>query len=137
MIPGLEHAEFLRYGLMHRNSYINAPKALNEDLSLKNASNVYIAGQLSDVEGYVESAATGIIAAINLWRKEEGKEFVQAPRCSVIGSLLDYILHAASSKFEPMNANWALLPFVNKNERLPAVEESLKIMDEFLRAIDE
>ena len=75
MIPGLEHAEFLRYGLMHRNSYINAPKALNEDLSLKNASNVYIAGQLSGVEGYVESAATGIIAAINLWRKEEGKEF--------------------------------------------------------------
>ena len=137
MIPGLEHAEFLRYGLMHRNSYINAPKALNEDLSLKNASNVYIAGQLSGVEGYVESAATGIIAAINLWRKEEGKEFVQAPRCSVIGSLLDYILHAASSKFEPMNANWAIVPDSAKEKREQAISKALQEIESYWRGVNE
>ena len=137
MIPGLEHAEFLRYGLMHRNSYINAPKALNEDLSLKNASNVYIAGQLSGVEGYVESAATGIIAAINLWRKEEGKEFVQAPRCSVIGSLLDYILHAAGSKFEPMNANWAIVPDSAKEKREQAISKALQEIESYWRGVNE
>ena len=137
MIPGLEHAEFLRYGLMHRNSYINAPKALNEDLSLKNASNVYIAGQLSGVEGYVESAATGIIAAINLWRKEEDKEFVQAPRCSVIGSLLDYILHAASSKFEPMNANWAIVPDSAKEKREQAISKALQEIESYWRGVNE
>ena len=137
MIPGLEHAEFLRYGLMHRNSYINAPKALNEDLSLKNASNIYIAGQLSGVEGYVESAATGIIAAINLWRKEEGKAFNQAPRCSVIGSLLDYILHAASNKFEPMNANWAIVPDSAKEKREQAISKALQEIESYWRDANE
>ena len=137
MIPGLEHAEFLRYGLMHRNSYINAPKALNEDLSLKNASNIYIAGQLSGVEGYVESAATGIIAAINLWRKEEGKAFTQAPRCSVIGSLLDYILHAASNKFEPMNANWAIVPDSAKEKREQAISKALQEIESYWRDANE
>lgn len=137
MIPGLEHAEFLRYGLMHRNSYINAPKALNEDLSLKNSPNVYIAGQLSGVEGYVESAATGIIAAINLWRKEEGKAFTQTPRCSVIGSLLDYILHAASNKFEPMNANWAIVPDSAKEKREQAISKALQEIESYWRDANE
>lgn len=137
MIPGLENAEFLRYGLMHRNSYINAPKALNEDLSLKNAPNVYIAGQLSGVEGYVESAATGIIAAINLWRKEEEKDFVVTPRYTVIGSLLDYILHASSKKFEPMNANWAIVPESAKEKREQSITRALQDIESYWRGVNE
>ena len=137
MIPGLENASFLRYGLMHRNAYLDSPNVLNEDLSLKAKDNVFLAGQLSGVEGYVESAAMGILAAANLHRKLQGRPFIPLSTHTMLGALTDYILHYRGSKFAPMNANWALLPFVNKNERLPAVEESLKIMDEFLRAIDE
>lgn len=137
MIPGLENASFLRYGLMHRNAYLDSPNALNEDLSLKVKDNVFLAGQLSGVEGYVESAAMGILAAANLHRKLSGKAFIPLSSKTMLGALNDYILHYRGSKFAPMNANWALLPHVNKNERLLAVEESLKIMDEFLRAIDE
>jgi methylenetetrahydrofolate--tRNA-(uracil-5-)-methyltransferase len=109
LIPGLEHAEFLRYGLMHRNSYIDAPGSLNEDLSLKNAPNAYIAGQLSGVEGYVESAALGIVTAINLRRKKEDKGFIALPKETVLGALIDYVLHSTAGYFQPMNANWALL----------------------------
>ena len=137
MIPGLENAQFLRYGLMHRNAYLDSPNVLNEDLSLKAKDNVFLAGQLSGVEGYVESAAMGILAAANLHRRLQGKEFVPLSTTTMLGSLTDYILHYRGSKFAPMNANWALMPLVKKNERLLAVEESLKIMDEFLRAIDE
>lgn len=137
MIPGLENAVFLRYGLMHRNSYINAPKAINEDLSLKNKPEVYIAGQLSGVEGYVESAATGIIAAINVLRKLEGKETIKTPRCSVIGSLLDYICHASSKHFEPMNANWAIVPDSAKEIRDKAIEKSLQEIESYWVKVNE
>ena len=137
MIPGLENAEFLRYGLMHRNAYINAPKVLSRDLTLKERPDVYIAGQLSGVEGYVESAATGIIAAINLWRKEEGKAFNQTPRCSVIGSLLDYIVSASSKHFAPMNANWALLPPCPKDKREELIMRSLALVQSYQAELDE
>jgi len=137
MIPGLENAVFLRYGLMHRNSYINAPKAINEDLSLKNKPEVFIAGQLSGVEGYVESAATGIIAAINLLRKLEGKKQIKTPRCSVIGSLLDYICHASSKYFEPMNANWAIVPDSAKEKRDIAIEKSLQDIKSYWDEVNE
>ena len=137
MIPGLENAEFLRYGLMHRNAYLESPSVLNEDLSLKAKDNVYLAGQLSGVEGYVESAAMGILAAANLHRKLQGKEVVPLSNHTMLGALTDYILHYSGSKFEPMNANWALMPHVMKSQRLSAAEESLKIVDDFLRRIDE
>ena len=135
MIPGLEHAEFIRFGLMHRNAYLDSPNLLNEDLSLKEKPNVYIAGQLSGVEGYVESAATGILAAIYLDRKLRGLPFKPLSKDTMLGALADYILHYRGSRFEPMNANWALLPNVNKLERMKAVEESLRLVDDFFREI--
>jgi len=132
MIPGLENAEFLRFGLMHRNSYINAPLALNDDLSLKNKSNVYVAGQLSGVEGYVESAAMGIIAAIHCARKIEGKPFLKVPRETIHGGLISYLLHADPAHFAPMNANWALIPGAKKENRQECIDNALRGMDCFI-----
>lgn len=130
MIPGLEKAEFLRYGLMHRNSYINAPSSLSHDLSLKAQPNVFVAGQLSGVEGYVESSALGIVAAINLMRRNESKGFVAVPKATVLGSLIDYILSASSKSFAPMNANWALLN-VKREDREEAIKKALLAIDEY------
>src|SRR5574344_624987 len=137
LIPGLEHAEFLRYGLMHRNSYINAPLALSSDLSLKNKPNIYIAGQLSGVEGYVESAALGIIAAINVARKTEDKGFYPVPKTTVLGALLDYVIHSTAGYFQPMNANWALMPKTNSDNREETIVQSLKAIESYGREANE
>ena len=101
MIPGLENAEFLRFGLMHRNSYLDAPRCLNEDMSLKQDPNLFIAGQLSGVEGYVESSAMGIYAAICASRKLEGKEPVVPSKNTIMGALIFYITHCADKHFSP------------------------------------
>lgn len=137
MIPGLENARFIRYGLMHRNSYLDAPVALNEDLSLKNKPNVYVGGQLSGVEGYVESAMVGLIAAINLSRKLEGKSFVKVPSTTVSGALIDYIIHANPSYFAPMNANWALFPTSNKNQREATIQLALENLSRYIKDVNE
>ncbi|MCR5348043.1 MAG: methylenetetrahydrofolate--tRNA-(uracil(54)-C(5))-methyltransferase (FADH(2)-oxidizing) TrmFO [Bacilli bacterium] len=132
MIPGLEHAEYLRFGLMHRNAYIDSPHALNEDLSLKAKDNVFLAGQLSGVEGYVESAAMGILSAVYLDRKLRGLPFRPVSKLTMLGALVDYVLHYTGNRFEPMNANWALIPGADKKNRLPAVERSLALIDAFM-----
>lgn len=131
MIPGLENANFIRYGLMHRNSYICSPVALNEDLSLKKIPSVYIAGQLSGVEGYVESAYIGIIAARNLDDKLNGRPFSKVPSLTIGGALIDYILHASSKDFAPMNANWALLPNSDKANRQTSIDTSLNLVKSY------
>jgi methylenetetrahydrofolate--tRNA-(uracil-5-)-methyltransferase len=135
LIPGLEHAEFLRYGLMHRNSYINAPLCLSSDLSLKADPSLYIAGQLSGVEGYVESAALGIIAGINLDRKLKGLPFLLTPKESVVGALIDYICHSAGAYFAPMNANWALFPTSQKEMRQETILHSLAAIDAYCQVV--
>ena len=137
MIPGLENAEFIRYGLMHRNSYINAPLALNPDLSLKNKPSCYVAGQLSGVEGYVESAVTGIIAAINLDRKLSEKEYLPVPDTSVTGALLSYLSQASGKYFSPMNANWALLPSSDKHHRDESIQNALFAIDFYWKKANE
>lgn len=131
MIPGLENATFVRYGLMHRNSYIKSPAVLNEDLSLKAKPNIFIAGQLSGVEGYVESAAMGILAAINIYRKLEGKPFIEVPKTTILGALTDYILHSTSGYFQPMNANWALIPGSRKENRELSIKNSLDSINSY------
>lgn len=136
LIPGLEHAEFLRYGLMHRNSYIDAPLALQDDLSLKAKPNVYIAGQLSGVEGYVESAAMGILCAIHAERKASGKPFIKIPRDTIYGGLVSYLLHAEGKYFQPMNANWALMPGVKKDNREEAIKRSSEAISKFAKDIE-
>ena len=110
MIPGLENAEFVRYGVMHRNSFINSPLLLNKNLSLKNNNKIYFAGQLSGVEGYMESAASGIIAGINAAAFVLGEEQLVLPKFSMIGALLNYICDDTVSDFQPMGANFGILP---------------------------
>ncbi len=117
MIPGLENAEFVRYGVMHRNTFINSPKLLSRDLSLKTNQNIFFAGQLSGVEGYMESAASGIVAGINAVNKLENKEPLILPEFSMIGALLSYICDETVSDFQPMGANFGVLPPLSEHIR--------------------
>ncbi len=109
MIPGLNNAEFARYGVMHRNTYINSPKLLDETYNLKRNHNIYFAGQITGVEGYVESISSGMVAAINAIRKYKGQEKKLFPKETVIGALADYI-SMPKEHFSPMNANFGILP---------------------------
>lgn len=109
MIPGLENARFAKYGVMHKNTYINAPKILNSTYQTKEYPNFFFAGQISGVEGYVESAASGIVAAINMDRYLRGKELVEFPRSTIMGSMAYYITHSNPTGFEPMNANFGIV----------------------------
>ena len=110
LIPALKDAEFMRYGVMHRNSFINSPKVLNKDLSAKADPNVFFAGQLSGVEGYMESAASGIIAATNALARLKGEEPLILPNFTMIGALLGYITSDGTDNFQPMGANFGILP---------------------------
>jgi len=110
MIPGLANAEFVRMGQMHRNTFLNAPVLLNAGLSLRARPDLFIAGQLTGVEGYVGNIVTGLIAAINLSRHLRGGEPWAPPRTTMTGSLLHYVSHADPREFQPMKANFGILP---------------------------
>ncbi|HEX9755214.1 MAG TPA: methylenetetrahydrofolate--tRNA-(uracil(54)-C(5))-methyltransferase (FADH(2)-oxidizing) TrmFO [Gemmatimonadales bacterium] len=124
MIPGLDGAEFLRYGSIHRNSYLNSPACLGPGLATRDGRGVFFAGQITGVEGYTESLGTGILAGINLARHLEGKAPVAPPPTTMLGALLRYLREADPRHFQPMNANFGLLdplPAVKKAERKAAV----------------
>ena len=110
MIPALKNAEFIKYGVMHRNSYICAPKYINSDFSVKGFENLYIAGQLSGVEGYMESTASGLVAGICLANKILGKTLDNFPKTTIIGAIINYLTTASKENFQPMNANFGILP---------------------------
>lgn len=110
MIPGLENAEFLRFGQIHRNTYINAPKVLSPDLSLRSAPEVFIAGQLSGVEGYVECMATGLLTGLAIAARLRDATFAPPPRTTALGSLVHYITHADPRNYQPANISFDLLP---------------------------
>ncbi|QGS51754.1 methylenetetrahydrofolate--tRNA-(uracil(54)-C(5))-methyltransferase (FADH(2)-oxidizing) TrmFO [Spiroplasma tabanidicola] len=113
LIPGLENAEFVRYGVMHLNNFINSPELLNEFNQLKSNKNIYFAGQITGVEGYVESTSSGIIAAINMARMINNEQQVIFPKDSVIGGLQNYIISTDSKNFQPMKANWSIVDPLN------------------------
>lgn len=126
MIPGLENAEIVRYGVMHRNTFVNSPKLLEPTYQVKNRPNLYLAGQMTGVEGYVESAASGLIAGINAARAAQNLDGVVFPQESTIGSMAYYITNADPEHFQPMNANFGLLPNLgtrirNKKEKNEAL----------------
>lgn len=138
MIPGLENAEFLRYGVMHRNSFINSPKVLKPTYQSKKRDDLFFAGQMTGVEGYVESAASGIIAAINLSRMANGEEPIEFPRETIIGSMAYYITHTDPNYFQPMNANFGLLPQLDfkhkkKDRKRLYAERALKTLESFVK----
>ncbi len=126
MIPGLENAQFVRYGVMHRNSFLNSPTLLNSDFSLRTKPNLFFAGQITGVEGYMESASSGIIAGINAVRKAEGKDSFVPNDVTMIGALCDYISDESVKNFQPMGANFGVLPTIepkirDKKERYTAL----------------
>jgi methylenetetrahydrofolate--tRNA-(uracil-5-)-methyltransferase len=110
MIPGLEHAEFARYGQMHRNTFIFAPAHLNPTLQFRGRENLFFAGQITGIEGYVGNIATGLLAGWNAARSLRGEALVELPRTTMLGALCHYISHASAADFQPMKANYGLLP---------------------------
>ena len=143
MIPGLENAEFVRYGVMHRNTYINSPKVLAADYSLKKYPRIFFAGQITGVEGYVESASSGMVAGINAARKMLGKEPVIFPPAMCTGALIRYITDGENKRFQPMNANfgiieWERVKIKNKKERYEYISSlALKETDNIIKSIDQ
>ena len=132
MIPALKNAEFVRYGVMHRNTYINSPTLLDRTYRLKNGNGVYFAGQMTGVEGYIESTASGFVAGVNLARRLQGKEDVIFPRTTAIGALAHYISGGAVSKFQPMNVTFGIMDGLDKKVKKKR-ERNLQIS---LRALD-
>lgn len=117
MIPGLENAEFVRYGQIHRNTYINAPLLLNDTLQLRNEPRIFFAGQICGVEGYIESIATGLMAAIHATEFAAGRKPQPFPRASALGSLCHYLTHAEPTHFQPANITFDLLPALDEERR--------------------
>lgn len=117
MITGLENAEFMRYGVMHRNTFLNSPQVLDSHFMLKGSKNIFFGGQITGVEGYTESAMSGIIAGFELGRLLSGKEMLDLPRTTMTGALLNYISDETVKDFQPMGANMGILPPLEKNIR--------------------
>jgi methylenetetrahydrofolate--tRNA-(uracil-5-)-methyltransferase len=138
LIPGLEDAEVVRYGVMHRNTFLNSPKLLKDTYQLKERDDLFFAGQMTGVEGYVESAASGLIAGINAAKLVKGEELAVFPRETAIGSMAYYITTANPDNFQPMNANFGLMPplekrIKNKQERNTAIaERALETIQNFI-----
>lgn len=141
LIPGLENAEFARFGSIHRNTFIKSPKLLLPTLQLKKNPKILFAGQITGVEGYPESAATGIIAGMNAVRLYKGKKPIYPPRETMVGALLNYITTADEKSFQPMNANFGLLPplerkIKGKRERRKYLaERALREMEQWLKEL--
>ncbi len=114
MIPGLENVEIVRYGVMHRNTFINSPKVLNKTYQLRSNPNIFFAGQMTGVEGYVESAGSGLIAGINAARLALGEELLYFPVETALGSMARYITEADSKNFQPMNVNFGIIPRIGE-----------------------
>ena len=131
-IPGLKNAEFVKYGVMHRNTYINGGKLLDNTYCLKKNPNIYFAGQITGVEGYVESISSGMVVGLNVVNRLQGKESIQFPNTTMIGALANYV-STENEKFQPMNANFGILPELVEKIR----DKKLKYTHLADRAIEE
>lgn len=138
MIPGLENADFVRYGVMHRNSFLDSPRLLNKDFSLRSNENIYFAGQITGVEGYMESASSGLLAGLNAVKKANGEPPLLLGENTMLGALTDYISDPSVKNFQPMGANFGILPPIepkirDKKERYAAL--SKRALDELEKVI--
>lgn len=132
MFPALHNAEFLRYGVMHRNTFINSPKLLNSDFSMRENPNIFFAGQITGVEGYMESAAAGILSGLNAARRLKGEATVTLPETTMMGALSRYISDESVTNFQPMGANFGVLPKLEEKIR----DKSERYMALAKRAMD-
>ena len=133
MIPGLKNAEFVRYGVMHRNTYIDSPDLLNATLEVRKRQGLFFAGQMTGVEGYVESAASGIVAAWSVMARIHGVEPEAFPKETAMGALMWYISHYDGKNFQPMNVNFGLIPSLAK--RVPKKEKNQKLAERALHSL--
>ena len=140
MIPGLEQAEIVRYGVMHRNTFVNSPVALESTGRIRSREQLFLAGQITGVEGYVESTASGLVAGINAARMYQQQELVRFPLTTAIGGLMNYIVTADSRHFQPMNVNFSLIPALegkkirNKKEKNARIaQRALEDLEQFLQ----
>lgn len=142
LIPALKNADFVRYGVMHRNTFLDSPRLLNSDFSTKKNNNLFFAGQITGVEGYMESASSGMTAGINAARLYKGLETVTYPKCTMIGALSRYISDSTVTKFQPMGANLGILPELSNRPRDKAerarlyAERSLEELESFFKEFD-
>ncbi len=142
MIPGLENAQFVRYGVMHRNTYLRSPEFLNATYQTKKRADLLFAGQMTGVEGYVESAASGLYAGINAALIAQGKEPVVFPEETMMGAMAHYITHASPNHFQPINANFGIIPRLEKRIRekrernLALSQRALAVLEEFKTTAD-
>lgn len=134
LIPGLENAEFVKYGVMHRNTFINSPELLDNTYNLKAKSNIYFAGQITGVEGYVESIASGLVAGLNAAAKFNNTEKITFPNETVIGALSSYI-STENTKFQPMNANFGILPPLEEKIK-DKVQRYTKMAERALKSLE-
>jgi len=144
MIPGLENAIFERYGQMHRNTFIHSPKLLHSSLQFKERQDLFFAGQITGVEGYVGNIATGLLAGMNASRKYLGEEPVSLPKTTMLGALCRYITQASDADFQPMKANFGIMPELNTDRRLNRrerarahAERAMKDLQTYLSEISE
>jgi methylenetetrahydrofolate--tRNA-(uracil-5-)-methyltransferase len=138
MIPGLEKANIIRYGIMHRNTFINAPNSINAYYQSKKREDLFFAGQLSGVEGYVESIASGFVAGLNMAKWIKNQPLIKMPEVSAIGSQADYIANAPIDSFQPMNTNFGLFPDLDfkhkkKERKILYAERALKAIDDLIK----
>lgn len=136
MIPGLAHAEFVRYGVMHRNSYINSPELLLPTLQYRKNKHLFFAGQLTGVEGYLESAAMGLLAGINAARLVKGMDCVTFPKETAIGGLSQYISTGPNDNFQPMNINFGIMAPLGIKKRMKKREKNALLAKRALEIID-
>ena len=143
MIPALKNAEFVRYGVMHRNTFLDSPRLLNADYSLRCDNRIFFAGQITGVEGYMESAGSGLLAGINAVRRLKGEETVVLEKVTMLGALAQYISDETVSNFQPMGANFGVLPPIepkirDKRERYAALSErGLKSLEDTMKNWEE
>lgn len=141
LIPGLENAEFMRYGVMHRNTFINSPKLLNEQFNMRERPELYFAGQMTGVEGYIESAASGIFAGLSMAKQVRGLAPVSLPETTMLGALSKYISSTYTENFQPMGCNMGILPDLGeriKDKKLKyakIAERGLADLDEFIASL--
>lgn len=134
-IPGLENANIVRYGVMHRNTFINSPKVLNATLQSRKNPNVFFAGQITGTEGYTESIASGLLAGINMARYVQDKELIELPQETILGALTHYISFEGHTSFQPINSNWGILAEMEMDKK---TRKNKKLKNELLanRAIN-
>ena len=142
LIPGLENANIMRYGVMHRNTFINSPQVLNPTLQTRNRENLFFAGQITGTEGYTESIASGLLAGLNMAKYIKGAELLTLPTETMLGALMNYITNPEQTKFQPINSNWAIVKEIdlpkqirkNKKEKNTILSNrSIETLTEFLK----